>query len=672
MSFTRLFLIVLVVVCVALALVLRRYRARVPPWLWAVHELSPVLITWTASTLGVWLFAYLAAQKPSQAFDELALASGAIPALVVALTPPLLRGRVAGVVLGSFGLLLLADIIYFRFFGGVLPLLAVGSAAHIWDVRDSITALVETRDAWLLPLFAIAIVMLAAWPIGSRVARPRRFVRVTSWILASVICVAGTGPVVKDVTEYIGQSRSWKVISVLSNLAYAGIVVAHARDVAMAWRERGLTEDMDEEQRAALEAYLAEHDAEARRLREQPSFGALRGSNVIVVQMEAMQDWLVNADVRGEPVMPFLRSVRDRGLYFPNVYDQTGGSPTSDCEYLVLNGLHPLARGAVSFRRSSNEFVALPGLLREQGYRALSAHAYHRGMWNRGVVHPKWGFEESYFRADMPEGEKLGWGIGDKPFLRWAAELAKEQEGPFFLFLITLTSHHPYKYVPKEDRSLDVKGVPAPLANYLRSARYVDEALRDMYAQMQEAGLARDTTLVLYGDHDAKLKYKRKIAKRAAKVLNVKEATLARIGKRDWAVDQVPLFILPPEGSSLAPAVVPTVGGQIDIGATLLHYLGVDAPASFLGLPLLAVREGWAGRYDGAAADDERLVRVRKGAQSCHAAPGNELDVPPSCEDLVARSEAQAEMSALITIQDLASEVRELFKADAASAPEDR
>jgi hypothetical protein len=122
-------------------------------------------------------------------------------------------------------------------------------------------------------------------------------------------------------------------------------------------------------------------------------------------------------------------------------------------------------------------------------------------------------------------------------------------------------------------------------------------------------------------------------------------------------VDRIPLLIVPPAARPLAPSVVSTVGGQLDIGATVLHYLGVPAAPSMIGLPLRSGREGFVGRYDGGAADALRtLTRKRKDACAWIAPEGH--DGEPDCKDLVERVEAQLEVSRHITLQDLAASLR--------------
>src|SRR5690606_1582005 len=139
----------------------------------------------------------------------------------------------------------------------------------------------------------------------------------------------------------------------------AGIWGAHARETARSVREIRQTEDLQPERFATVRAY---HQDPARRKRT-PHFGTAAGANVLLVQVEALQQWALDADINGRPIMPFLRGLQQQGVYYTNVWHQTGGSPTSDCEYMVLNSQHPLQQGAVAFRRAGNTFVALPSVV---------------------------------------------------------------------------------------------------------------------------------------------------------------------------------------------------------------------------------------------------------------------------------------------------------------------
>src|SRR5207247_362043 len=81
-----------------------------------------------------------------------------------------------------------------------------------------------------------------------------------------------------------------------------------------------------------------------------PTFGAARGKNLIVVQVESLQDFVVDFRVGEQDVMPHLRRWSDDALRFTNVTDQTNQGRTSDAELTAMASLLPLDRGAVAFQ----------------------------------------------------------------------------------------------------------------------------------------------------------------------------------------------------------------------------------------------------------------------------------------------------------------------------------
>ena len=91
----------------------------------------------------------------------------------------------------------------------------------------------------------------------------------------------------------------------------------------------------------------------AARRRRRAGFGAARGKNLIVVQVESLQDFVVDFQVGGQHVMPHLRRWAQTSLRFTNVTDQTSEGRTSDAEFTTMTSLLPLDHGAVAFRYPS-------------------------------------------------------------------------------------------------------------------------------------------------------------------------------------------------------------------------------------------------------------------------------------------------------------------------------
>ena len=111
-----------------------------------------------------------------------------------------------------------------------------------------------------------------------------------------------------------------------------------------------------------------------------------------------------------------------------------------------------------------------------------------------------------------------------------------------------------------------------------------------------------------------------------------------------------------PEALHAAPRVVHTLGGQVDIGATLLHLFGLKRPGSFIGQSLIPERVGHASRIDGSGVDGKNIY-VAPGGGRCESFPDfTRLDLT-ACAELSRQSREELSMSWDVTLLDLASKL---------------
>lgn len=82
-----------------------------------------------------------------------------------------------------------------------------------------------------------------------------------------------------------------------------------------------------------------------------------------------------------------------------------------------------------------------------------------------------------------------------KPILRWV----DKQDGPFFISLLTLITHHNYK-VPTTFKKKKYPGSQR-WSNYLNTVRYTDEFLQELFEGFDDRGLLDNTLFVIIGDH---------------------------------------------------------------------------------------------------------------------------------------------------------------------------
>src|SRR5699024_3460058 len=127
-------------------------------------------------------------------------------------------------------------------------------------------------------------------------------------------------------------------------------------------------------------------------------FGVAEGKNVIFINAESVQGFVVGKEVNGQEITPFLNKlVEDEDTYyFDNFFEQTGQGKTSDSEFLVENSLYPLSRGAVFFTHGGNEYHALPEILKEEDYFSAVLHANNKSFWNRDGMYRSLNLDHFY------------------------------------------------------------------------------------------------------------------------------------------------------------------------------------------------------------------------------------------------------------------------------------
>jgi len=652
---------VLPIVCallLAFAIGLRRLNA--PVWMRLAFEVLLVPCAYAIGLSIIYLALPLTDLEPWNGFKRAAFYSAAAFALPVALIPGFHRARGFAVVMGVLLLLVFGDLIYLRYFGNILPVLALGSGGQLWDVRDIIVKYTRGRDAWLLLVFSVSVALSFVWPKPPKADAPLAL-RGALDLLMACTCVAFLAPLSPLVQRWMDSDRSWRVLNGTDAVQDSGIVVAHVKEIARSIRDARQHGSISADEFEKLRKY---HELRAELPTDDPDFGLARGTNLLILQVEAMQKWVIGARERGQELTPFMNRLRDRAWFFDRLYDETGDSSTSDAEYMVLNSQFPIPQGSVAFRRDENHFVTILHSFKDAGYTTFAGHAYAAGMWNRAVLYPRYGFDQTAFRDELGEGPKLGWGIGDKLFFQRVMPHLVAAKKPSASLLITLTSHSPYQYVPIAERKLDIGAIEgSEFGGYLHSMRYDDEAIEQLFDQLQKTGLSSNTTVVIYGDHDSRMKFPARLAGET----DLDHDRQRRLAIRDYTTKQIPLFIVLPERLHAAPRVVHTIGGQVDIGATILHLFGLKQPRSFIGQSLIPERVGHASRIDGSGVDGERIY-IAPGGGRCESFPDFQRLDREQCTTLAQRTREELNMSWNVTLLDLAGRLAGKLPPKAAAA----
>ncbi len=462
-----------------------------------------------------------------------------------------------------FSVLFWGDIIYYRYFGDLLNVYLMIGSSQLFRVYDSVLALTHPSDLWLLAdLVPASVVLVSNWEKCEWTSRYRKRL---------VVGLLGVG-VIFNVAMYcalpsvprIRLQKRFKNITVARILGLWGY---HVYDVVTLGRR------FIGEYTAYDESMIRDYITASREsITEETTFrGIFKNKNVVMLQLESCQDFLLGLRIGGQEVTPTLNRLAGEGIYV-KLWDQSGLGRSSDGEFALLNSLHPPTYCPLCFAYPDNDYYALPAILRRVGYHTVYVMPSESSFWNARHMSWKYGFEERLFQEDFSEHsyeEATAWGLKDDALYRRLVPRMARMEKPFLVYVVTLFGHHPFQEYGAEGRALhlpsDLEGTT--LADYLRSWREKDRMLNELLAGLERYGLLDSTVLVLVGDHDAGL--------------GEDEMKLLIKDYRKFWYDTVPMVIWTPGGPTWHTA---KPAGQIDLAPTLLHLLGVtQARPVFLG-----------------------------------------------------------------------------------------
>lgn len=491
---------------------------------------------------------------------------------------------------------LISDTLYFRYYYNVVSVPVLTNLKLINSVGDSAISLLRKKDLIYvidLPFFLAGLIYLYK-KSDFRLSLSKRA------IAFAVVAVLGVVSLKLSYSQVDTSTFKYDNNYIVRS---TGLFYFHYYDVKNYIKDNVFaSKKLTAEEKSLIDAFYKNKAASA-----QPQYnGIAKGKNLIMVQVEALQEFVINRKVNGREITPNMNKLLKENTYFNNLYYQVRGGNTSDAEFLSNVSLYPLKEGAVYFRYPNRTYDSLPKILKQQGYTSYVSHANNASFWNRSTMYNSLGFDKFFSAPDYKMDELIGYAgysLSDESFFRQTLDKIDTSK-PFYSFMISISSHHPYGFFENyQYKDFNVGDMEKTyLGRYLKSVNYVDSCIGKLVEDLKKRGLYDNTLLMIYGDHYAIPKTE------STQMMNF-------LGLENNEYEWTKLLKVPfiihcsglPQGQTIE-----TVSGEIDIMPTIANLMGFEAPHA-MGNDLFNTKEGFAIIKNNTLVTDKFIYLIDEG-----------------------------------------------------------
>lgn len=299
------------------------------------------------------------------------------------------------------------------------------------------------------------------------------------------------------------------------------------------------------------------------------------GKNLILLTAEAFSPYVIS-----EELTPTLYKLANNGFVFTNYYQPNWTLSTTGGEFAVMTGVIP------NWIKSSNSFkvsagndmpISLGWMFRDLGYQTLAYHNNTYTYYSRNKTHPNLGYD--YYGVgnglELPNSQ---WPQSDLDMMKATVDgyiqEYLENGTNFHAYYMTVSGHCNYNWggnamarKHREEAQAAYPDASESVQAYIACNLELEAALTYLVEQLEAAGIAEDTVIVLSADH-----YPYAMAEGETDYYN--ELTGLNDSERDTSRYRNTLIMWC--GDMEEPVVVDTPCSSIDIVPTLCNLFGLE------------------------------------------------------------------------------------------------
>ena len=227
--------------------------------------------------------------------------------------------------------------------------------------------------------------------------------------------------------------------------------------------------------------------------------GMFAGKNLIFITAEAFNYAIIDPEL-----MPTLHRLTTEGIEFTNYYEPLWSGCTSGGELGNLSGL--AMNCEMNSYSSQKPFNTIGSLLMDEGYFSRAYHNNIYTFYDRHKTHVNLGYEQFIGMGNgMEEGVVDVWPQSDLEMFDFTIPQYIDQQ-PFSIYYMTVSGHCRYNQLGNDQSKKNwplVEHLPYSdgIKAYIACNLELEKALTSLVKQLEEAGIADDTVIVMAPDH---------------------------------------------------------------------------------------------------------------------------------------------------------------------------
>lgn len=229
--------------------------------------------------------------------------------------------------------------------------------------------------------------------------------------------------------------------------------------------------------------------------------GLFAGKNLILITAEAF-----TAEVIDPERTPTLYRMANEGIRFTNYYQPGWNGGTTGGEVSVISGLVPRPASGMHALSDQRPFFTMGSQLQRLGYFSRAYHNNTGTFYDRTNTHTNLGYDQFMaMYSGMEEGVVNEFPQSDLEMIDFTVSQYIEHQ-PFSVYYMTVSGHSVYaqdQHAQARKNYHVVAELPysEPVKCYLAANMELEYAMESLLRQLEEAGIADDTVVVISADH---------------------------------------------------------------------------------------------------------------------------------------------------------------------------